>query len=417
MGLFDMFRRPYKTVIADDSKLRQQLYADLTMPDITFNVDSGRKLSAMIICSKILSQDIARLPLKLYLTSDDGTRTILKDDYRHLLLKSRPNSYTDSFTFWGAVEFTRNMEGNAYVKINRDATNGKILDLELIPHENVKGPVKVKNELYYEVSTKVKEDEIVKKVIPSRDILHFRNVTTSGLRGQDPKIDLKVNLSLSYKGLIALDKFYQNGAITSKGLETIIPENISQTKWQEQMSSFLKNKVGITNAGEWLVFPPFTKLVEMKLDFANAQFIETVKYNNSQVASYYGIPQHKIGNNEYNNYNNLKEMQDDYIKNTIGPIVMMYRRELEFKLLSDTEMNDGYSIEFETNALNITDSKTRIENYRSLFGMAAISPQTIKKLENLPDDGETFIATGYMGLDKARGKTGEIDEDKLKGDV
>ena len=77
-------------------------------------------------------------------------------------------------------------------------------------------------------------------------------------------------------------------------------------------------------------------------------------------------------------------MQSDYVSNTIGPIVMMYRRELERKLLTREEIESGYSIEFETGALLITDSKTRIENYKNLAGLGAITPNKIAQLENLP---------------------------------
>jgi hypothetical protein len=92
----------------------------------------------------------------------------------------------------------------------------------------------------------------------------------------------------------------------------------------------------------------------------------------------------------------------------------MYRRELELKLLSDAEVLNGYSIEFETGALLITDSKTRIANFKEMFGMGVLSPNQIARYENYPSypGGENhYIATGYMGLDKANGKNLPLTKD------
>ena len=109
-------------------------------------------------------------------------------------------------------------------------------------------------------------------------------------------------------------------------------------------------------------------------------------------------------------------MQLDYINNTIAPIITMYRRELEFKLLNDAEILNGYSIEFETNALQITDSKTRIANYKELFGMGAITPNTICKYENFPSyqgGDDHYMLTQLMSVENYNKKNSTPPTDNL----
>lgn len=398
MSFISKFLRINPKVVVADTETEIKLIQDaLNFPNYTFSTEDGRRLSAVVICSKILAQDIGRLPLKIYQTDDTGNKTIKRDDYRYLLLHNHPNSYTDSYTFWSSVEFIRSFEGNAYVKINRD-TNKRPASLEIIANDNISGPVLINGNLYYEISEEGKQPYSIN----SSEILHFRNLSANGFKGRDPKDDLNLNLGISFKALTTIDNFYNNGAIATKALETVIPDSINPKEWVAKVDDFNSKYQSYLNANKTVVLPPFTKLVDLNVNFADAQFIDTIKYNNGQVASYYGIPQHKLGNIEYSKYNNLQEMQTDYTKNTIGPIITMYRRELEFKLLSDEEILDGYSIEFETGALDITDSKTRIANYKDLFSLGAITPNQIAKLENFPaftGGDDHYLLTQFMSVE------------------
>ena len=410
MSFLSKFLRVNPKVVVADTATEIKLIQDaLNFPNYTFTTEDGRRLSAVVICSKILAQDIGRLPLKIYQTDDTGNKTILRNDYRYLILHNHPNSYTDSYTFWSSVEFIRSFEGNAYVKINRDP-NLKPISLEIVTNDKISGPVLINGQLYYEISEDGKEPYSVN----SSEILHFRNLSANGLKGRDPKEDLNLNLGISYKALTTIDNFYNNGAIATKALETVIPETINSKEWVAKVDDFNTKYQSYLNANKTVVLPPFTKLVDLNVNFADAQFIDTIKYNNGQVASYYGIPQHKLGNIEYSKYNNLQEMQADYTKNTIGPIITMYRRELEFKLLDDNEVSEGYSIEFETGALDITDSRTRISNYKDLYSMGVISPNQMAKLENFPsfEGGDShYITNQAMSIEVYNKKNAVLTPD------
>ena len=398
MSIFSNFiKRNPAIVVADTETEIRKVQEALYFPTTTFNTDDGKRIAAVMICSKILAQDIGRLPLKVFRTDDAGNKTIQKTDYRYLLLHNHPNSYTDAFTFWSSVEFNRSSEGNAYVKINRDSYK-KPISFEIITNDSITGPAVVNGQLFYEI----KEGDKEPFIINSSEILHFRNLSSNGLKGRDPKEDLNINLGISYKALATLDNFYNNGAIATKYLETVIPEGINPKEWQAKIADFNAKYQSYLNANKTIVLPPYTRMGSIEINFADAQFIDTIKYNNGQVASYFGIPQHKLGNIEYSKYNNLQEMQSDYTKNTIGPIITMYRRELEFKLLTDEEILDGYSIEFETGALDITDAKTRIANYKDLFSLGSITPNQIAKLENFPSysgGDDHYLLTQFMSVE------------------
>ena len=79
-------------------------------------------------------------------------------------------------------------------------------------------------------------------------------------------------------------------------------------------------------------------------------------------------------------------MNLNFKSNAIAAIMRMYRQEMEFKLLTIKERKEGYSIEFNANAMVETDYKTRMEGYKTLQGSGAITANDIARLEGF----ETF---------------------------
>lgn len=396
------FSRKPKVVYGTDEDIKKELVnAIINFPKINFDTDDGGKIVSLIICSKILSQDIARLPIKLYKTDEKGNKVILRDDPRNIALHFRPNPYQDVYSFKNSLEFTRSSEGNSYARIRRDVGKNRIY-LDVIPENKVSGPVLVNDELYYEIDGE-------KEPVNGADILHFKNLSINGYKGRSPQDDLNLNLGISFKALMTLDKFFENGGLPSVMIESLIPEGVDPVEWRNMYSEFeAKYSSYVNNYKVWFL-APFTKATTISVDFKNAQLIETMKFNNAMVASYYGIPPHKLGLIENSKFNSLVELQDDYVNNTIAPILEMYRREFELKLLTEEEIINGYSIEFETNALYITDVKTRWEIYKNAFSIGVMGSEDISRLENSPiTDSKKYIATGFMSIDKANLPKGTI---------
>ena len=85
-------------------------------------------------CLKMLSETLAKMPIKYYQRTDKGIIEAEQTDTSRLLTK-RPNPFMTPTVFWNTVEINRNHYGNAYVymrkKFIRKKYGGevKILDL------------------------------------------------------------------------------------------------------------------------------------------------------------------------------------------------------------------------------------------------------------------------------------------------
>lgn len=395
MSIFSNLFGKVKVVQGETNTELKRMDQYLNFPSINFDLELGESISTIYTACKILADDVGSFPLNIYQNYEDGTKFLDKEDYRYALLHYNPNNLYNSNTFFSTLEYTRNITGNAFARINRNGE--RVVSLELIHPSLVTGYSIQNGQLYYILTINNKDE-----IINASDVLHFKSLTSDGIWGINPIEKLRLNLSTTYKAFHTIDKFYDNNATSPKALKTTVPEGINPKEWQNKIADFTEKYGGYKNAGKVISLPPFTELQDITLSFADAEFISTIRFNVDQIASLYRVPPHLVGNFESSKFNNLEQLQLNYKINTIRPILRNYRQEMEFKLLTTKERLMGKSIEFNTNSIVETDSKTRIENFKQLFSMGTISPNDIAKYEGYKtfEGGDNhYLLSQYMSLE------------------
>src|SRR5690606_37659271 len=82
--------------------------------EINVRGEKALKEATVYACVKILSEAVAKLPLKVYQETSKGIEK-KPDHYLYPLLKSRPNPYMTAFDMFKTVAAQRNLYGNAYI--------------------------------------------------------------------------------------------------------------------------------------------------------------------------------------------------------------------------------------------------------------------------------------------------------------
>ena len=359
----------------------EQNYIDYRIPQLTgnkFNISQALNISTVYTCINILSSTMSRLPLEVYQTDKKTGKTKDKTDPLYSTLHYNPNEFTTSNSFINYLETVRNLKGNSFARIKRA---GKFILLDIVYNWQVCGYGYINDQLYYFI----KETENGKPVpVNSHEILHFKMLTTDGVWGVNPIESLRSNLSVTHKGLKSIDNFYENNANSTKAIKSVVGAN--QKLMIQALKDFQKEFAGAANAGKMIPLPPNTEIQELKLNFLDAEFINTIRFNAEQIAALYNIPTHRAGIVTASKFNSVEFMTLDFKVNTIASIARMYRQEFEFKLLTEAQRLNGKSIEFNTNAMVELDHKAKTEGYDKLFRTGAISPNMIAEFENLPKD-------------------------------
>ncbi|HOQ81031.1 MAG TPA: phage portal protein, partial [Candidatus Cloacimonadota bacterium] len=153
----------------------------------------------------------------------------------------------------------------------------------------------------------------------------------------------------------------------------------------------------------------------------DAQFIETIKFNKTDIASAFRVPLYMIGILEATKYNSVEVMGQEFIQLGLGDRLKMYRSEMEMKLLSMSEKLSGVSIEFNTNALLQLDYKTRIDGYTRLIQNGQMTPNQANAIEGLPlypEGDKHFMASNFIFVEdrgKVQGASGDNTTNKTQG--
>lgn len=377
MSLLNRFSRAYDTFVG-----RQDLYEkELTkiVHQINNSPMQGQNIdgqSAVYSASKILGETIGRLPLNIYKINEEGHKVKDTSDHRYDMLHNMFNNYLTSNQGLTSLEYTRNIKGNSFAMINRNPATGQVQSLDLMHPDKVEGYKVQSGELYYKIRD-------IATPVNANDLLHFRLITKDdGIWGLNPITTLRLNLSLTNQALNKLNDYYTNNLMTTKILKPLIA-NTSTKNLQDTIDTLTEQING--QAGRIITIPTNYELSELSLSFVDSIFIDTIKFNTSQVASVFGIPPHYLGLYEASKFNNMEQLGLQFKSQTLSAIVRMYEQEMMSKLLTKEERLAGTEIRFNIDTIVEYDYNSKINGIQKLFGMGAISPNLIQDMFGIDD--------------------------------
>jgi HK97 family phage portal protein len=114
-----------------------------------------------------------------------------------------------------------------------------------------------------------------------------------------------------------------------------------------------------------------------------------MKFSRAEIASIYNIPLYKLDGYATNNDSRIEEQTLEFRSNTIAPILDIYKNELEFKLLTERDIDQEVEITYNTDVLISADLKTLTNSLAMQVSKGLASPnEAIKKLGNQTIDSE-----------------------------
>lgn len=140
------------------------------------------------------------------------------------------------------------------------------------------------------------------------------------------------------------------------------------------------------------------KLTPLDVKLTDAQFFELKKYTALQIAAAFGVKPNQINDYSKSSYANSELQQLSFYTDTELFIVKQYEEEINYKMLTDEEQDDGFYYKFNEKVLFRTDSKTQMEYLKSGVQGSVIKPNEARRKLDYPDapGGDTLLANGSM---------------------
>ena len=179
-------------------------------------------------CLKMLSETLAKMPIKYYQRTDKGIIEAEQTDTSRLLTK-RPNPFMTPTVFWNTVEINRNHYGNAYVYIRKKFIRKKyggevkILDLWVMQSNCVQivvddaGIFAGKGRLWYVYTDPTSGSQYV---FDTSEVMHFKtSFSFDGVTGLPVQQILRDTISGASASQRYMNSLYESGLTAKATLE------------------------------------------------------------------------------------------------------------------------------------------------------------------------------------------------------
>lgn len=319
-------------------------------------------------CLKMLSETLGKMPLKFRQDTDKGVQRV-KSNKVHKILRTRPNALMTPSTFWATIEQNRNHYGNAYVWIRKKFKKSKyggveeIQDLWIMPSNNVQvlidneGCFGAKGRIWYLYTDKYSKEQYL---FNSDNVMHFKtSYSFDGILGVPVREILKSTVEGGLESQNFMNNLYKSG-LTAKAVLEYTGDLDSAAK-ERLVKGFEDFANGSKNSGKIIPVPLGMKLVPLDIKLTDSQFFELKKFNALQIAGAFGIKPNQLNDYEKSSYSNSEMQQLSFYVDTVLFILKQYEEELNYKLLTNDEIEEGYHFKFNEKVLLRTDSKTQME--------------------------------------------------------
>ena len=348
------------------------------------NIQSSLTVSAFYTGINTLANSIGILPFIVQTSTDDERQPQVNHPAYNLLL-NRPNQYMSAFSWKHLMTITMLLRGDSYSQIERN-TSGNVVNVNYLPYDEVT-VIDYNDKLFYRYKGQVLEGD---------DVIHFKGFSFDG---KTSKSVLEFAADSLGKTLNAQQ--YSSDSLDDSGLSygVIETDKTMKPESKESLANAFESRLQKKSKHRSPVLDEGMKYKRITLTPDETKFIETYANGIEDVARWLNMPRHKLHIEGEGGYNALIQMEQDYLQSAVLPLTTKLKEELDYKLFSQREKRQGYNVYQNHKKLLQVDPKSRAEFYKQLFFMKSITPNEIRKLEDMnpTDNGdETFQLSNLL---------------------
>jgi HK97 family phage portal protein len=356
---------------------------------VSVTENTALNTTAVYACVKVIAESIASLPFHL-IRETGGVRNRARDHPLYGVLHDLANEETTSLNFREAMLASLLLWGNAYARIERD-NNGHVSALWFLKPRNVEVErSKVTGKIVYRYTD---EDTGQLTELSAREVFHVLGFSLDGLKGISPIRQARQTIGLTMATEEYGAKFFSNGARPGGVLETAgvvkDPERL-RAAWNAQFQ-------GSRNGHRVAVLEEGVKYHTIGIPPDEAQFLETRKFQLSEICRIFRVPPHMIADLERATFSNIEHQAIEFVQHTLRPWIVRFEQAVYKSLLNEYERQTYYA-RFNVDGLLRGDYASRMQGYAIGRQNGWLSANDIRGLEDMNpiDGGDVYLVNGNM---------------------
>jgi len=352
----------------------------------TVTPEGALSLSAVYGAVSMVANTCGTMPLEVIDTTAESGRKVVQGGQLAPLLRYAPNADMSGVDLWTFVFACLLMRGNAYLAKIKDAS-GRVVELyPMLPGDVTpwRGPngQKLFRVRVYRGTTALEGD------FDENAILHIKGPSlTDPLVGASPIEMVRNAIGTQLAQTEYQARAYKDGMLIKGVLSTpekhLNPDAVTRVK-----SDWRSTYGGVGNSHDIAVLHAGITFQQVALSPEDAQFIQTMKWGHTQIATIFQIPASRMNGDAGSSLTYANQGQDDlyYVKQACMPRVAM----VEASINRDKDLfgaSSAWVPKFNMRAALRADEKTRFEIYRTARDIGAISANEIRAAEDQPSIG------------------------------
>lgn len=351
-------------------------------------------LTAVFGAVSLIANTAGTLPLEI-IEEANGSRRVIRDHPLARLLRYQPNEDMSASVLWTLVFNHLLLRGNAYLAKLTDKS-GRVSELVPLNPQFV-NPFRGEGgqKLFYVNSWDGQESSRV--VLDTSQVIHIMGPSfDNGVRGASPIAVARNRMGVQLAQSEYQARFYQQGYQLKGVLST---ENASLTK---EAADRIKQQwrgaySGLDNAHDIAILHSGVKFQPVSITPEDAQFIETMKYGATEVATLFNLPASRL-NAEGASLTYANSAQDDlhFMKGAVLPRLCFVEDALNIdKTLFGGGKGSYWYPKFNVEGALRADLKTRFEAYD--IALRGDNPwmtvDEVRQIESLPAQNKVSKGT------------------------
>ncbi|KQZ81881.1 phage portal protein [Mesorhizobium sp. Root157] len=391
-------------VVNTPQQLEEALRAgSLTASGATVTPYSAMRVAAVYACVRIRSGVVANMPLHIKKRVDARTREDASDHPLWSIFRRRPNSWQTPSQFKRMLTAHLLLRGNAYAMIVR--SRGLVKALIPLHPDRVECRQNDDLTLTY-IYTRKKGGRVELK---QDEVFHLVGLTLDGVHGVSVITYARETIGLS----LAMENHgatvFKNGARVSSVLSH--PGKLGKEGLEFLRASLDAYRAGGESEGKALILEEDMKVEKLAMTAEDAQWIEGRKFSRSDIAMFFGVPPHMIGDTEKSTSwgTGIDSQTQGFVTFSAEDDLTTWEETINRDLVADND-NDIYA-RFNRSSLVKGDIKVRWEAHVKALQWGVMSPNEVRALEDLnPRDAGDIFYPPPNTAGKSEPEKGDGDE-------
>jgi HK97 family phage portal protein len=350
--------------------------------------NTAMQVSAVWACVRIIAESISSLPVKIY--RRNGTDKVHVPDHPlQFLLSGLSNDNQTSLDMLQFLMSNVLLRGTGYALVAYGPRGVRSIEPLYSSYMHVDRTED--GSLVYDYQEPGRPS-----VYGVNEIWRVTALGSNGITGISP-------ISLGRESIgVAISAEEQAARLYSNGMQVPVAFEkdgvLGDAAYERLKQSLNENYAGSRNAYKSIILEDGLKLKQVGLTAEDSQFLESRKFQISEIARWYRVPLHMLNELDRATFSNIEHQSIEFVTHTLRPWIRQLELSILRDLFSENERKHYYA-EFKIDGLLRGDIKTRYDAYGKGIIDGWLSRNEVRGFENLNrvDGLDEYLVPMNMG--------------------